>query len=340
VSSSVLEDVFTTGESLCVEDALSDGRFERRQSVLDLVLKTIICSPLRTPEEAVGVIYVDSKSIQAVEKTDILYLFEILAGQAATAIKNARLYQDLKNTYEDLKHANEQIIKSERMAMKGEIAGEVSHELRNIVGVVLLQLEFLSRRLGRISAEDLKSSVEKTIAGARRIERFSHSLMTGRRAAGTLVPVDPNVICRDFLEFIRVLPKFKNNRLTLVLDEDLPMIELDVDQVQQVLLNLVNNAVEAFPQAAMTLQAEYDVINNAVRISVQDNGPGIDEVVRNKLFHENITTKADGHGYGLPICRQIVEYHGGTIRLETEKNCGAKFIMTFPVRRSSVTESA
>jgi signal transduction histidine kinase len=340
VSSSVLEDVFTTGESLCVEDALSDGRFERRQSVLDLVLKTIICTPLCTPEETVGVIYVDSKCIQPVEKGDILYLFEILAGQAATAIKNARLYQDLKNTYEDLKHANEQIIKSERMAMKGEIAGEVSHELRNIVGVVLLQLELLSRKLGRISAEDLKSSVEKTIAGARRIERFSHSLMTGRRAAGTLVPVDPNVICRDFLEFIRVLPKFKNNRLTLVLDEDLPMIELDVDQVQQVLLNLVNNAVEAFPQAAMTLQAEYDVINNAVRISVQDNGPGIDEVVRNKLFHENITTKADGHGYGLPICRQIVEYHGGTIRLETEKNCGAKFIMTFPVRRSSVTESA
>jgi signal transduction histidine kinase len=327
------------GESLFIEDALNDGRFELRQSVLELELKTIICSPLRTPEETIGVIYVDSKRIQAVEKADILYLFEILAGQAATAIKNARLYQDLKNTYEDLKHANEQIIKSERMAMKGEIAGEVSHELRNIVAVVLLQLEQLSRKLDRISAEELKSTVEKTIAGARRIEKFSHSLMTGRRAAGELLPADPNVICRDFIDFIRVLPKFKNNGLSLVLGEDVPMIQMDVDQVQQVLMNLVNNAVEAFARVAIILQTEYDLIGNMVRISVQDNGPGIDEEVRNKLFHENITTKVDGHGYGLPVCRQIIELHGGTIRLETRKNGGAKFIMTFPVRRAPATEA-
>ncbi len=339
VSSSVLDDVFTMGESLFIEDALNDGRFELRQSVLELELKTIICSPLRTPEETIGVIYVDSKRIQAVEKADILYLFEILAGQAATAIKNARLYQDLKNTYEDLKHANEQIIKSERMAMKGEIAGEVSHELRNIVAVVLLQLEQLSRKLDRISAEELKSTVEKTIAGARRIEKFSHSLMTGRRAAGELLPADPNVICRDFIDFIRVLPKFKNNGLSLVLGEDVPMIQMDVDQVQQVLMNLVNNAVEAFARVAIILQTEYDLIGNMVRISVQDNGPGIDEEVRNKLFHENITTKVDGHGYGLPVCRQIIELHGGTIRLETRKNGGAKFIMTFPVRRAPATEA-
>ncbi|HEX7574123.1 MAG TPA: GAF domain-containing sensor histidine kinase, partial [Bacteroidota bacterium] len=340
VSSTVLDDVFTMGESLFVEDAPNDGRFELRQSILELELKTIICSPLRTPEETIGVIYVDSKCIHAVEKADILYMFEILAGQAATAIKNARLYQDLKNTYEDLKHANEQIIKSERMAMKGEIAGEVSHELRNIVAVVLLQLEHLSRKLDRISAEELKNTVEKTIAGARRIEKFSHSLMTGRRSSGALLPADPNAICTDFIDFIKVLPKFKSNTLSLVLGEDVPMIQMDVDQIQQVLLNLVNNAVEAFAHAAITLQTGYDLIDNAVRISVQDNGPGIDEEVRNKLFHENITTKVDGHGYGLPVCRQIIEVHGGRIRLETRKNGGTKFIMTFPVRQASVTESA
>ena len=338
VSSSVLDDVFTTGESLCVEDALNDGRFDRRQSVLDLELKTIICSPLRTQEETIGVIYVDSRCIQAVEKTDILSLFEILTGQAAIAIKNARLYQDLKSTYEDLKHANEQIIKSERMALKGEIAGEISHELRNIVAIMLAQLEQLSRKLKTMTPGELKDSVEKTMAGARRIEKFSHSLLTGRRAPGTHQPVDPNVLCRDFVEFIRVLPKFKFNSLTLLLGEDVPEIMTDVDQVQQVLLNLVNNSIDAYPQAALTLRTEYDIIDNAVRISVMDDGPGIDEVVRNKLFHENITTKPDGHGYGLPICRQIVEHHGGRIRLETQKNHGATFILTFPARNSSAVE--
>ena len=110
VSSTVREDAFETGESLCIESALSDTRFERRQSIIDLALQTIICSPLRTQDEKLGVLYVDSRYIQAVRKADILYRFEILAGHAAIAIKNARLYAELKQTIEDLKQANLHII--------------------------------------------------------------------------------------------------------------------------------------------------------------------------------------------------------------------------------------
>ncbi|MBM2840473.1 MAG: Histidine kinase protein [Bacteroidetes bacterium] len=335
VSTSVLEDVFTTGESLCIENALTDERFERRQSIMNLELQTIICSPLRTQDEKVGVIYVDSKYIQAVDKADILYLFEILAGQAAIAIKNARLYHDLKTTYDDLKHANEQIIKSERMAMKGEIAGEVSHELKNMVAVVLLQLQVLQRRIDGITPEEIRSIIDKTLEGARKIQGFSQSLLTRSRASDKLLPAKPNDIARNFIDFVKVLPKFKRNEVSLILAEDVPELEMDVDQIQQVLLNLVNNAVEACAETAIVLQTEYDITENVVRISVKDSGPGIDEEIRNKLFNQKITTKADGHGYGLPICRQLVEHHGGTIRIESKKNEGAKFIMTFPVRKSS-----
>jgi signal transduction histidine kinase len=339
VSSSVLDDVFTTGESLCVENALNDGRFESRQSIMNLELQTILCCPLRVPEETIGVIYVDSKYIRAVEKADILFLFEILAGQAAIAIKNARLYQDLKDTYEDLRLANEQIIKSERMAMKGEIAGQVSHELKNIVAVVVLQLEILRLKLDKLSPDELKDILDKTMAGTRKIQNFSKSLLTRSRAAGTLLPGSPNAVCHDFFEFIKVLPKFKYRELSLVLGEGVPDIQMDVDQIHQVLLNFVNNAVEAFADAAITVRTEYDVVENVVRISVKDNGPGIDEAIRNKLFNENITTKVNGHGYGLPICRQIVEHHGGTIRLESQKDNGAMFIMTFPVRAAGHSEA-
>ena len=141
VASSVLEDVYRTGESLCVENALHDQRFERRQSVMNLQLNTIICSALRTNDKTIGVIYVDSKYIQPINKGEILHYFEILAGQAAIAIQNAKLYQDLKATYEELKLANQQIIASDRMAAKGEIAAEVSHELKNLVGIVMLNLQ-------------------------------------------------------------------------------------------------------------------------------------------------------------------------------------------------------
>jgi signal transduction histidine kinase len=340
VSSSVLEDVFSTGESLCIENALNDERFERRQSVMSLELETIICSPLRTPEETIGVIYVDSKYIQAVDKGDILNLFEILAGQAAIAIKNARLYQDLKSAYEDLKDANEQIIKSERMAMKGEIAGEVSHELKNMIAIVLLQLEVLHNKLDKLTVDEIRSNIDKTMQGAWRIQGFSQNLLTRRHATDKFLSVSPNDLSRDFFDFVKVLPKFKHNQLSLVLSDDVPKLQMDVDQIQQLLLNLVNNAVEAFSEAAITLQTEYDVVENVVHISVQDNGPGIDEAIRGKILNEKITTKVDGHGYGLPICRQIVEHHDGTIRVESQKNLGTKFIMTFPVRQTSGTNPA
>ncbi len=339
VSSSVLEDVFTTGESLCIENALNDERFERRKSILNLELQTIICSPLRTPEETIGVIYVDSKYIQPVDKADILYLFEILAGQAAIVIKNARLYQDLKTAYEDLKHANEQIIKSERMAMKGEVAAEVSHELKNLIAVVLLQLHCLQRRLGKSSEEEIRQMLEKTCVAARKIQGFSESLLTRSRASAKLLPTNPNEVIRVFYDFIKVLPKFKQSQLSLVPAEYVPDIEMDVDQIQQVLLNLVNNAVEACAEAMIELRTDYDVIRDAVLISVRDNGPGIDETIKDKLLNERITTKVDGHGYGLPICKQIVEHHGGSLRVESRKNEGAKFTLAIPVKRRPPVET-
>lgn len=93
----------------------------------------------------------------------------------------------------------------------------------------------------------------------------------------------------------------------------------------------MNNAVEAFGEATVTLRTEYDPDEKIIRILVGDNGPGIDDAIRDKLFQEKITTKLDGHGYGLPICRQIVEHHGGNIRVESICGQGATFIMSFPM---------
>jgi signal transduction histidine kinase len=330
VSSSVLEDVFSTGESLCIENALNDERFERRQSILNLELQTIICSPLWTQEEKIGLIYVDSKYIQDVDKADIIYLFEILAGQAAIAIKNARLYQDLKSAYEDVTRANEQIIKFERMAMKGEIAGEISHELKNMVAVVVLQLQVLQNRIDKITPDQVKGIIDKTMAGAQKIQKFSQSLLTRSRADAKKIPLDINDIARNFIDFIKALPKFKHNQLSLIIAEGIPQVEMDVDQIHQVLLNLVNNAIEAFPEAEIILRTEYDPLKQIALISVSDNGPGIDVSIRDRILQEKITTKLDGHGYGLPICRQIVEHHGGSIRVESSEGKGAMFVMTFP----------
>ena len=168
------------------------------------------------------------------------------------------------------------------------------------------------------------------LRGTGKILNFSEGLLTRTRASGKFVPMDLNEVVRGFVDFIKVLPKFKRNHIGLCLHPEIPLVQLDVDQFQQVLLNLMNNAVESFPEAALDLETRYDTSRRIVELSVKDNGPGIEESVREKLLTHRVTTKPQGHGYGLPICRKIVEDHGGSIRIESSKTTGTRFVLTFP----------
>jgi signal transduction histidine kinase len=281
---------------------------------------------LKTQDQKIGVLYVDSKSIQPIDKADILYGFEILAGHAAIAIKNARLYADLKNAYEELKQANLHIIHYERLAMKGELAAEISHELKNLVSIVLLSLQRLQARLGSISSDEVNRIIDMTIAGVKKIEGFSKNLLTRTRVSTRLVPLSLNKIVSDFVEFMKFLPRFKVNTINTSLDARIPMLDLDIDQIQQVLLNLMNNIVEARRDATIELSTEVDHSLTVVRLKVKDNGPGIDERILPKLFMERVSSKPDGHGFGLTVCKHIVESHGGTIGVESTKGEGTTFI--------------
>ncbi len=331
VSQSVLDDVYSTGESLCVEDALNDERFEQRLSIVDLELKTIMCAPLKTHEETIGVVYVDSRYIHSVNKDEILRLFEILAGQAAIAIQNARLYEDLKKAYEELRDANEYIIKSEKLALHGEMAAEVSHELKNLLSVALLQsqrVQYLIQQGDLALSEKISTDV---IASIQKINIFSDNLLVRSGVTCHMKPIQFNEFVKNFASFIRLLRKFRGGKIVVFTDEQVPEFMADSDQIQQVLLNLANNAIEAYPEATITFVTQYDCANNVVRLSVQDDGPGLDPRVKEKVFVEKITTKPDGHGFGLPVCRKIVQNHNGDIRAESEPGHGTKFIITLPV---------
>jgi signal transduction histidine kinase len=330
VSSTVLEDVFITGESICIENALNDERFERRHSVHNLELQTIMCAPLQTREETIGVIYVDSRHIQAIDKDDTLYLFEILAGEAAIAIQNARLFEDLRKTYEELKQANDQIVKSEKMALRGELAAEVSHELKNLVAVILLQLHSLQKSIGKGEAQRPIDLINEIIQSVHKINAFSQNLLVRSSVVPQMKETDLNKLISDFVNFISVLPKYRHAKVEMNSDETLPKVKLDKEQMQQVLLNLANNAVEAFPTATITFKTEYDVLKNLVRLTVADNGKGLDPRIKDKILVEKVTTKENGHGYGLNICRKIIEKHGGQISVESEPCKGTAFTMRFP----------
>jgi len=333
ISHTVVDDVHQTGESVFIENAQTDDRFDHRQSIVSLSLQTILCSPLNIKNEKVGVIYVDSRSIQAVKKEEIIDLFEILAGQAAIAIKNAQLFERLRCAYKELEDANEQVLKFERMASRGEMAAEVSHELKNSLSVVLLQLQSLKSFSHRYSTEEREKKLENAIEALKKTIIFTSGLIETSAFKTNKYLGDLNEAIRDFLKFIRILPKFRRSVLVTMLDESVPQILFDKQQLQQVLLNLVTNAVEAYSEATIEIRTNFISEKNDVRISVTDNGPGIIDEVRKMIFAQKITTKVNGHGYGLPICKKIVENHNGIIEVESVVGRGTSFHLILPAEK-------
>jgi len=118
-------------------------------------------------------------------------------------------------------------------------------------------------------------------------------------------------------------------------DKTLPKVSIDKEQLQQVLLNLANNAVESYSEATVRFKTEYDILKNLVCLSVSDNGKGLDPRIKGKILVEKVTTKENGHGYGLNICRKIIENNGGRITVESEPCKGTTFTMRFPASQES-----
>ena len=194
VSNSVVNDVFLTGQSIFLEGAQSDNNFDPTKSILRLDLQTILCSPLITNGKKIGVIYVDSKYLQKIKIREITGTFEILAGQAAAAIRNAQLYNGQVATNAALQEANTQLIQAERKTLKSSIDAEIGQSLQGLVHLALLETESLMRTIEKSQKEfesinhnslvfdRLKLKSKVAIDSIRNIQKFAQVLLetTGR----------------------------------------------------------------------------------------------------------------------------------------------------------------
>jgi signal transduction histidine kinase len=331
-STTIANDVFQSGELICIENAQSDGLYDKRQSVKSLELETILCAPLTVEDQKIGVIYVDSRYIHSVNRQEIIDLFEIFTGQAATAIRNAKLYEKLQDSYRELQGANEQLIKFERLASRGEMAAEISHELRNQLGLAMLELDLLKSYPRNYSPAVRKRKIGSALKILKRISAFAANLIESSAFKTVKKKNDLNKVVSEFLKFIKTFEKFSRLNITLSPDESLPDFLFDANQIQQVFLNLLKNTIEACSDAAVHIAISFDPKTKVVEVSFKDNGPGISEEVRKKLFSEKLSMKEHGHGYGLSICARIIENHGGAISVKSRPGQGAEFVFSLPAQ--------
>lgn len=340
VSQSFLQQAIDTKKMAYVEDALTDQDYSPTQSVQQLKLRSIVCCPMLFNEELLGVIYADSSRPLIGRSGVKSQLFQIFADQAAVTIRNAQLYQQVKTSYEKLEKAQESLIYNEKMAARGKMAAKIGHELNNILSSIYGNLELAMKYIE--DGENLPKAVERLNRVASMLEgmsRFSQGLMSYSHMNTKLIRCDLNDISHDFLEFIK--PVYKKTGATFKedFDDNLPPVNADKGQIQQVLFNLVTNAIEVKPDNHIVIRTRFVPDTNRVELTVADAGPGIEKDKLDQIFVPLFTDKVEGHGYGLSICKEIAKKHGGMLTVKSKPGEGAEFTLSLPARENATNGS-
>jgi len=228
----------------------------------------------------------------------------------------------------ELREAQGRLLKAERLAAIGELAGMVGHDLRNPLTGIKNAAYFLKKKGATIpeaQAKEMLEIIDKSIDHSNRI--INDLLDYAREMHLELQESSPRSLLNATLLTMKIPGKIKIRDLT----SDENKIRVDPDKIERVFLNLIKNAVDAMPKGG-TLEVKSTRTDSNVEISFADTGVGIPEEVLKKIYTPLYTTKAQGMGFGLAICKRLVEAHGGEISVETAVGKGTTFTITLPIK--------
>jgi signal transduction histidine kinase len=336
--------VFETGQGVLVNDVLQD---ERYTPVKGWQAGSEMCVAIRDGAKALGIIDVESSSRNAFTHNDYMAL-ESLAGILATVITSADQYQRLQEMIYQLREtemelnarmeaqrlAENRLVQAAKLAAVGEMAAGIAHELNNPLTSVTGFAELVMDDLPAESPS--RPDLDLVIREARRARDVVRRLLDfARQSESARANASLNKVVEDVVALTHHLIHTNGVELTLELQEDLPWVFMDENQMKQVLLNLVHNALQAMPgggQMAVRTAASQKVGRDGVIVSVRDNGVGIEPEDQARIFEPFFTTKADrgGTGLGLSVTYGIVSDHGGEIELISQPGMGSTFTVWLP----------
>ena len=266
---------------------------------------------------------------------DQIDVAEALASQASVALENARLYDKARRAYRELNEAQARIIQSEKMAVVGTFASGLAHEVRNPLNSIALQLSVLERRVAPLPAPvalQMKQLVGVIREEVKRLDNLVGDFLQFSRSNRVQYrPASLDAIVDEVTRLLR--PEARATGVTLRrerIGEPPPDVRVDPEKMKQVVINLVQNAIEAMPDGG-TVEVATGLVDGRALLVVKDTGPGLPEGL--DVFQLFVTTKARGTGLGLSIAQQIVLEHGGEIVATSEPGAGAVFTVSLKVER-------
>jgi two-component system, NtrC family, sensor kinase len=241
---------------------------------------------------------------------------------------------ELSRTFEAMvaaiRNARSELVKAERLATVGKMAAHITHEIRNPLSAIGLNLELLESELadGQSESIELLTAIKSETA---RLSRLSEQYLSmARRPQPVLASEDVGDLVREVLVFIEPELARAKVELRTEIEEGLAEVALDETLVRQALLNLVRNAREAMPDGGHIVVGVRGAAGGGIDIVVEDDGPGIPEELRASIFDAFFTTKQRGTGLGLAMTREIVEAHHGSIACEPRTPRGTRFVLHLP----------
>ncbi|OGQ09353.1 MAG: hypothetical protein A2026_17795 [Deltaproteobacteria bacterium RBG_19FT_COMBO_46_12] len=259
-------------------------------------------------------------------------LLDTVAKEIANIIIGKQAEQDKLNLEEQLRH-------SDRLATIGQLAAGVAHELNEPLGSILGFSQLVKKWTGLPHQVD--QDIEKILnASLYAREIVKKLLIFARQMPYRKIKVNLNQLVEEGLHFFKSRCAKEGIELVCSLSADLPEIDADPSQLNQVVINLTVNALQAMPQGG-TLKVQTLFRDNQVSLIIEDTGMGMSEEVLRKIFTPFFTTKevGKGTGLGLPVVHGIIASHGGSINVESKVGQGTKCEIQFPITRPSVNES-
>ena len=299
-------------------------------------------------------------------KNEELILLQSLADAFATAYaryddfsKLESAKQQVDKTLVNLKQAQQQLVQSEKMASLGELTAGIAHEIQNPLNFVnnfsdvsneLIEEMKTELKAGNLEgarefAESIKQNLEKIAHHGRRADGIVKGMLQHSRAgSGQKEPTDLNLLCDEYLRLTyhgyRAKEKSFNAKFQSDFDPTLPKIILVPQDIGRVFLNLINNAFYAVTEMRKHNNDGYEAmvtvitkhLSGKVEITIKDNGIGMPEKVKEKIFQPFFTTKPTGQGtgLGLSLSYDIIKAHGGTLEVKSKQGEGSEFIIQLP----------
>lgn len=268
-------------------------------------------------------------------------LTQMSGSLAAYRERTAEQVERLRAANDDLRAAQEALVRSERLAGVGRLAAGLAHEVGNPLAAVLGYMELLASCLGDPELEaDL---VRRSSRELERIHGIIRELLDyARPGSGEAAPVDLGEVTREAVATVQPQPAFRDVSLSVDVGDAVPLVRAEADKLHQVLVNLLLNAGDALPEAGeRAVEVVVAAEPGAVVVRVRDTGHGFDDVARDRAFEPFFTTRdvGEGTGLGLATCLQVVEQAGGAMWVDNRPDGGAEVGFRLPADRPACDES-